>query len=291
MQLINPVAIQPFGSIANILFLRDIFKNNKRVYLAALGDDFSWVRACMRGKFNYSALDRLRLGTLVEYRYSLRYLYGLGYRKLDRFVKKRCSAIIPGLLDYYLAHEGEQRVCEVIRLPIDDELFVAPTAAGKKIKIFHGWQVGKENKKGNDILDAAARRIVQEFGVNSVEYTVAQNLPYSEYIRLFRDCDIFLDQVFSYDRGVNGALGMALGKVVFSGFERVERHQKARQVQIKQIGVNAIPDTDAIIACLRELIEDRELMASIKKQAYDFASMEYRSSRVVDKYINLWNSA
>ncbi|WP_235445898.1 hypothetical protein, partial [Gulbenkiania mobilis] len=67
------------------------------------------------------------------------------------------------------------------------------------MKIFHGWQAGKENRKGNDILDKAVKEAAVRVGSGKIAYVIAKNLPFDVYVKQFLDCDIFLDQIYSYD--------------------------------------------------------------------------------------------
>ena len=221
-QFINPVAIPSLGALGNFLLFRHFKKRSNIVSLCALGDDFNWVMSCLKGVYKYSALDRLFKGGVkgfLKYAYSLKYIASPFFVLLDFYVVKKSNCIVPGLTDYQLAYENKSRVLNKIPLPIDCTNSGAPTVAKYPIKIFHGWQVGKEAKKGNDLLHAAAERCVSYFGSEYVVYEVVGGLPYAEYIKRFNDSDIFLDQVFSYDCGVNALLAMACGKVVFSGFE------------------------------------------------------------------------
>ncbi|WP_200906577.1 hypothetical protein, partial [Gulbenkiania mobilis] len=114
VQLINPVTLEPLGALANILFINYLSRKNKKLFLCALGDDYSWVSACLEGRYKYSPLDRISIKTLINYRYSLRYVYGFFYRSLDKYVKKKCSAIIPGLLDYKMAHADCHKLTDLI---------------------------------------------------------------------------------------------------------------------------------------------------------------------------------
>ena len=43
VQLINPIALTGYGSIANYIMIRYVCKHNKKVFLSVLGDDFYTV--------------------------------------------------------------------------------------------------------------------------------------------------------------------------------------------------------------------------------------------------------
>ncbi len=288
VQIINPVAIEPFGALGNFFFLSNIFKNNKNVYLCALGDDCRWVDACLNNKYKYSALDNLSLRTVAKYSYSLRYKYGFLYRYLQHYVEKKVNAIIPGLVDYELAYRGVRKTSKIIRIALPKNILSisaqVPKLGNAKIVVFHGWQTGRELKKGNYIFDQAMKMILKKYGHEVIEYNVVKSVTYNEYIKIIEDSDIFLDQVYSYDRGVNALLGMAFGCAVFSGFEVDSKPIEDQDA----IGVNAIPDVDEVYKSISYLIDNREQLERIKQNAIRFVRGNHDPEFIANEYLHLW---
>lgn len=284
VQFINSVAIPSLGAIGNFLLFRYFRKRADVVSLCALGDDLHWVLACLKKKFKYSALDRLFQGGVkgfLKYSYSLKYIVSPMFVLLDLYAVGKSNVIIPGLTDYELAYSKNKKNSGKVPLPIDRKSMVRPKLTNYPVKIFHGWQIGKEAKKGNDILHAAALRCVAECGEELVHYEVVGGLPYAEYIKKFNDADLFLDQVFSYDCGVNALLAMASGKVVFSGFES----------SVSEIGINSTPSVTEIFDLLVSLVGDLERINTIKKSAYEYVLKVHESSLIADKYLEVWGYA
>lgn len=286
VQIINTVPLDCFGSIASYLFIRNLKQNNKKIFLCALGDDYRWVKACLHNKFKYSALSNLTAKTLYKYIYSLKYVYGLFFKKLHLYVEKECDGIIPGLTDYAIAYEGVDKVTPIIPLPLPKRLFdeansmdVNVQASSSRITIFHGWQVGRELKKGNFLLDEAVNKILQSNLAEKIDYQIVKSVPFDEYITRIKNADIFLDQTYSYDRGMNAIFGMAYSSVVFSGFE-YEKNQ--------YIGVSVEPDADSIEKELIRLIDDPVLMERIKNNARDYALKRHNPEKVMRTYLNVW---
>lgn len=122
VQLINPVAIESFGAIANFLFIFQLYLNNKNIYLCALGDDLNWVFHNLLKREKYSALTNLKWNNFSNYLFSLRYIFIPPFLALNIFVKLISKKIIPGLVDYYMPYKKNKKVCEVIPLPLDVEL-------------------------------------------------------------------------------------------------------------------------------------------------------------------------
>lgn len=289
VQIINPAPLQDFGIISNYLFLRFLFKNNKKVFLCALGEDYYWVKSCLEKKFRYSALDNFNQVNKKKYKYSLKHLTKK-FKYLNDFCIRHCNAVIPGLYDYFVAYEWSEKCVQTIPLPIDSKrVAVEPidiNGTGRLI-IFHGWQGGKELKKGNYIFDNVMNRIVDKYN-EKVEYRIVRDVPYSKYIELFSDCHIFLDQCYSYDKGVNALLGMAAGKVVFSGAEVEALDYYNFNFVDESPLINAEPNEALLFNQIEGLILERTRVHKISKAAIQFVENNHLSSDVLDKYLKVW---
>lgn len=281
-QIINPVAIPALGAIGNLLLIRYLRKNTSMLSLCALGDDCTWVSACLKGQYKYSPMDRLKKGGVMRifsYLYSIKYIYSPLYFLLDKYARSQADIIVPGLIDYELAYENESKLLQKRALPIADEYFKRPNNSVYPLNIFHAWQKGKDLRKGNDILDKVIQRYIKEHNNLKINYEVISDLTYDEYLLKYKDADIILDQIFSYDCGVTGVLGMAGGKVVFSGFE----------VGHFKFGINATPDEEKLYSDFVKLINSLEMVDTIKKNAYEYACLNHKASIVADEYMRAWN--
>lgn len=288
VQLINPIFLSDFGSIVNYMVFNYIKKNNKKVFLSALGDDYYWVNYCLKNNYKYSIFDRLNFRNIATYLYSLKYVYGVFYPLLNRHIAKEANAIIPGVYDYYAPYRVFKHCTEVVPLIVNNNISKSITpsyTSGQKINIFHGWQPGKEVRKGNDIFDNVAKRIVKEFG-SKVSYEIVSGLPYSEYIKKFNDSHIFLDQCYSQGMGVNALLGMEAGKVVFSGFERPL--QESLNLNYKPL-INAIPDEDYLYNEIVKLIDNPSLINEYSRNAKKFIETFHSPKYVLKKYYAIWS--
>lgn len=281
VQLINPVAISSLGALGNLLLIKYLRKRSTCLSLCALGDDYKWVSACLNKKYKYSALDSVKGNGLrgkFSRVYSLKYIYSPLYFLLDWYTRKKVNIIIPGLLDYKLAHDDDEKTTGIINLPLSELGFRQPVKSKYPLRIFHAWQKGKDLRKGNDVLDKMIYRYISEYGNSKIEYEIVSGVTYDEYLKKYIDSDIILDQIYSYDCGVTGALGMAGGKVVFSGFEigHFER------------GINATPDEDELYKNFVKIIDSIELVDLIKNNAYEYADRNHRASSVAEQYLNFW---
>lgn len=281
IQIINPVVIPSLGALGNVLLIRYLRRRAPVLSLCALGDDYHWVKACLDKKFKYSAMDRVKgngLQGVLSYMYSLKYVFSPLYYLLDRYACSKVDMIIPGLLDYQLAYADDKKLTSIINLPLSELGFKEPVSSKYPLKVFHAWQKGKEYRKGNDVLDRVVRRYISEYGNSKLDYEIISEVTYDEYLKKYIESDIVLDQIYSYDCGVTGALGMAAGKVVFSGFE----------IGHFETGINATPDEDRLYKDLVKIVESLALVDTIKNNAYKYAIENYRASIVADKYLYFW---
>lgn len=285
IQLMNTIPIEEFGSIASYLFIKQLLKQNPnaQLFLVAAGDDYEWVSKNLKDNVK-SYFVNLNLKTLKYYLFSLRYIYGFYFKKLHTFILKNSNGIIPIIYDYYRCYQDNPKCKDIIPIGLSSDKFIAPTEVlNYPIKIFHGWQKGKDLRKGNILLHEAALKLQHEFGFDKIEYNMVQSVPYSKYITLYSDCDIFLDQCYSFGRGVNGCLGMAKGKIVVSGFE-LEKGLPNNE----KIGVNAKPNIEYLYQELKKIVNNQKQLLQMKNNSYRYATQNYLIQNVANKYLKVW---
>lgn len=113
-------------------------------------------------------------------------------------------------------------------------------------------------------------------------------------MKLFDECDIVFDQVYSYDTGVNALIAMANGKVVFSGFENCQKLKLNRDSDlyldnIKCYGVNATDNPDSIYNCLLFLFENQAIVNDIKLNSLNRIIENHDCRKVSLEYLKVWN--
>lgn len=286
VQLINPLFLTDYGSIVNLITFLYLRNNNEKIFLSALGDDYYWVKYCLNQNFEYSIFDRLNLRTLKNYSHSLQYVYGFLNPFLNRYIVKNSRAVIPGLYDYYAAYKDMHKCTEIVPIiiPVVDRKPIKHSTQFP-IKIFHGWQQGREITKGNDIFDIALQKLKKNYE-HRIEYKIVSGLPYDEYIKSFDDSQIFIDQCYSQDCGVNALLGMKDGKVVFGGFERdVKNYYKVKDDPM----INSIPDANQIYEDLESLVLNPLEIQQYSLRAISFIKEFHSENYVLNKYQKIWN--
>jgi len=291
IQLINPVALSGFGSIPNLILLRFLSKQNSKIFLCALGDDYYWVKECFKSDNKYEALKKINLFNFYKQPYSTKYTHGFFYKFLNNYAIGISEKIIPGLYDYKRVYSWSTKCTKLVPLPINAEKIGSTLKIknNEKIVIFHGWQTGKELRKGNDLFDRVVKRLLLKYP-NRISYKIVSNVTYEEYLKTFSSAHIALDQCYSYDKGMNGLLYMAAGKVAFTGMET--ETLKSYPVQSSdQIGVNTKKDEEYLYRELENLILNPDKIETISRSAIDFVQQNHSSEIVMEAYMKIWTSA
>lgn len=289
VQLINPVALSGFGSISNYLLLRYLKKLNTKIFLCCLGDDYYWVKNNMHTDTKYKALKNLNFSKILRNSFSTKYTHGLFYKHLNNYAINISEKIIPGVYDYKRVYEWSPKCTTLIPIPISKYKIKNPIIFNyrEKIKIFHGWQMNKENKKGNDIFDRVVKKLLLIYP-EKIEYVTVKNVSYEDYINMFSSSHIAYDQCFSYDKGVNGLLLMASGIVTFTGLEIDAIKEYPIQKFNIPIGINATFNEDYLFLKLKELIENPSMIELISKNAIEFVKLNHEATYIANLYLKIW---
>lgn len=289
VQIVNPVMFADWGSIPNLIILRYLKKHNEKIFLSVLGFDYYEIKYD-RIHNNTSGIFTHRLKDFILPSHMWMYKYCLFYRVLNDYAVHISSKIIPGLYPYKMSYEWTGKTTQVIPFPIKDSQIGDPITidANSPIIIFHGWQKGKEAYKGNDVFDRVIRRVIDTYK-DKVDYKIVQNVPYEEYVRMYNSCHIFIDQLYYCDKGMNGALGMAKGKVVFSGFSN-DALNAYPQYDGNVVGIHANNDEEYLYQKFCELIEFPHRIEEISRSAIDFVRNNHSSHLVAKMYINEWSN-
>lgn len=287
VQVINPICLSGYGSIVNYFFFKFLIRNNKKIFLCCLGDDYVWVKGSLNNKNFKSMFYFFKFSRIEQFFHPFKYTHGFFYKELNKLVLSNSQNYIPGLYDYYHYYQVYNKCTPIIPVPIEEVELVQPlNFNGYPIKIFHGWQPNKEYRKGNYLFDEAVKKIIKKYP-NKVEYMVVGGIPYAEYIKSFNDSHIFLDQCMSMDQGVNALIAMAAGKVVFSGIcSELINYYNLDDSTLPVI--NSKPDVEYLFSKIEEVILNPDLISKYSNNAIKFISANHSMNKVADSYIQVW---
>ncbi len=289
VQIINPVIFSGWGAVANIIILSFLKKNNKKIFLSVMGFDYYQMK-WFETNFNPSGYYSSSFSHFIRPDFAFKYRYCLFYKALNDYAIRISERIIPGLLEYKFCYDWTGKTTNIIPFPISKMKIGTPISMKDKsrIVIFHGWQRGKERFKGNDVFDRVIKKIVVKYG-DKVKYLVVQKVPYNEYVTMFNDSHIFIDQLYTLDKGMNGLLGMASGKVVFSGLTE-ESLMSYPFYGGEEIGVPIAVDENLLFEKFCWIIDHPQIIERISQNAIDFVLKNHETSKVVQMYIDVWNN-
>jgi len=285
VQLINEDAFAVYPE-DEMRFYQRIFRQNKAVFLSACGEDTHVIRYYKDGGMRYSILNPFEEIDALEKEAAFSYKYlKPEYEKLHDFVLGQVQAVIPSDLDYAIPYAKHPKVVPMIPNPVNvDKIQFKPVKISNKINIFFGINRLSFYKKGSHIVLRVLKKIEETFS-DRVKVVYAENMPYSQYIRLYDEAHILIDQLYSYDQGFNALEAMAAGKCVITGAEKEFYEYYDLD---KPVAVNSLPDEHDLYQKLVNLIEHKEKIEEIGKNARIFVEQHHHYVRVAEQYLETW---
>ena len=138
--------------------------------------------------------------------------------------------------------------------------------------------------KGVEYVLNALGQIQEKFG-ERVDIRIVEKIPYEEYVKLFSESNIFIDQACSYSYGMNALLGLGHSKVVLSGNEPIVNELLGDECPVQ----NILPDATDIFMKLSLLIENPERIAVVGAKGHAFAKRVHDHVVVAKRYISIWD--
>lgn len=286
VQLINESSLKTTPKL-EIWLLKKIIRANKKLFLLSCGTDHTSVKYALNKNLKYSILTPMHQDPNLKanYQFILNYL-SKSHLKLHEFLYEHINGVISTDLDYHLPLVGHDKYLGMIPDPVNIEIVkYEPLKITDKISIFHGINTNNYIKKGNIFFEEALSIIEQKYA-NKVEITVVKDLPYDEYIELYNNAHILLDQVYSFDQGYNALEAMSKGKVVFTGAE--SEWLDFYKIGEDTVAINAVPDVEQIVAKLEWLILNPDKILEISKNARAFIEKEHDYLKIAQEYIKKW---
>lgn len=282
VQLINSNAIETYPFFSKFL-LKRLFRQNKKSFLLVCGEDTPIIDFLLKDEVKYSILTPLLQNKKLapNYHFSLKYTRK-NYRNLYEFISKKVIRIMVSDLDYKLPLPDKILIPNPVNI---DKISFEPIVISQKIIIFAGKNNSSAIKKGTAFFEEALLIILKKYGPR-VGIIKVEDAPYNEYITLYNQAHILLDQVYGYDQGYNALEAMAKGKVVFTGAEsEFTEHYNLTE----RVCVNALPDVDYLVNELSFLIENPDEITAIGKRARAFIEKEHHYIKIAQKYLDTWN--
>ena len=286
VQLINESVVKSYPNL-EIRFLKKVMKQNDKLFLLSCGTDYTSVKYANDKKLKYSILTPHHENNLQkEYQFVMYYL-SKSHFKLHSFIFNTMNGVIASDIDYHIPLLEHKKYLGMSPNPINmDIIKYSPLVINEKINIFHGINSSNTIKKGGTIIEEALKIIAKKYP-DKVAVRSSCDIPYHEYIKIYDDAHILMDQTYSYDQGYNALEAMAKGKVVFTGAEK--EWLSYYNLQEDTVAINALPDASAIVKKLEWLILNPEKLLEISKNARTFIEREHDYITSAKQYLQYWS--
>jgi len=287
VQFINETPIQTFAWLEKLI-LKKLIKQNKKVFLLSCGADHVSVKFAKQGKLRYSIFDVFSENKTLEkyFKHPLRYLKP-EIQKISDFLYKNINGVIASDFDYVLPLQKNPKFLGLIPNPINiNSLNYEKICIKDKIIIFLGINKNSYLKKGIPYFEKALEIIKGKYQ-NKIDVFITENLPYCQYINIYNNCHILLDQIYAYDQGYNALEAMAKGKVVFTGAEK--EFLEYYNLTEDEVAINTLPNVDYLVKKISFLIENPRKIYEISENAKSFIKQKHKHIIIAKKYLETWN--
>lgn len=193
----------------------------------------------------------------------------------------------------YEYHQGIQRRLGPEKaayggIPIQTELFrpvELPESPGR-VRLFLGRDRNRMLEKGSDLLEVAAKRIVEKYP-NRAELVIVENRPYSEFTELLRSAHVVLDQIYSYTPATTALMAMAYGLNVVSGGEP-EFYSFIGEQENHPV-INAPIEFEPLCSTLEQVVLHPEEIRARGLKSREFVVKHNDSRIVARRFLDFWN--
>ena len=270
-------------------------KHNRSVFYTALGTDSGFVQECLDpatplryndfrifGEKSPHAVDQ----PLIESEW-------LSPQNVDFFqhVISNVDGAMTCLWEYDVAMQRFLPHEKILpgAIPIDTKSIQAvemPDRVGK-VRLFLGRHRDRILLKGTDVLEAAARTVVDRYP-GKAELVLVENRPYNEYIELLRSAHVVLDQIYSYTPATNALLAMAMGLNTVSG-GAPEYYRHIGEETLRPV-IHVEPDYESVYKALEETVLHPELIRPRGKQGRELVEKHNACEKVAADNVAFWRS-
>lgn len=272
----------------NKIFFKYLKAHNKKIYLGAFGDDYYYQDLCVSGGLKYSPFDNLKKGD--AYTKDV-FVLTSELKKFNDYLANEVDGIVAGCYDYYKGYQngGFSAKLRMIPFPINIDKFnfiEKERSESSKIYFFIGVQQRRSSWKGTDVFVEKLQELADS-NPDMVDVTIASDVPYEEYVKMYSNCDIMVDQLYFYSPAMNALTAMLHGKVVISGGES-EMYQILGEKELFPI-INFNPKDDIGQQFLEVLKIKKEEIVRRKEEGVKFVQKHHHYVEVAKKYVEFWS--
>ena len=293
VQLINPMFLE-LKATRILPVYRFLRRHNKKVFLGAFGMDYYWVSTCVNEKplrysdFNIGSQLRTNSDALSEREDWL----SSDKEILNRTIAQDCDGIVAGLYEYWVCYQKPfPEKTTFIPYPIriqKKESVRRVMKDGEPIRLFIGINRTRSEYKGTDIMLRAAQDVVSKYP-DKIELSIAENIPFHQYVDMMEGSDAILDQLYSYTPSMNSLEAMSHGIVCIGGGE-LENYDILGETELRPI-VNVEPTYESVYDNLERLALHPEQLERLKQQSVTYIERHHDYLKVARQYEKLYEQA
>lgn len=290
VQLINPLFFEVKAERIFPIY-RYLRKHNKRIVLGAFGMDYYWVHTnCTTMPLRYSDFNmgkelRTNIDAVKEKEDWINTKKG----QLNKLIANDCDGIVAGLYEYMVCYEPIfPNKTVFIPFPIVPKaVSLQKKNINEPVKLFIGISKSRSEYKGTDIMLRAAEAVKAEYP-DKVELSIANGIPFAEYVKLMNGADAILDQLYSYTPSMNPLEAMARGIICVGGGEP-ENYEILNETSLHPI-INVLPNYESCVSQLRQLVLHPEQIDELKAQSIAYIAKHHDYIKVAKQYEKLYKS-
>lgn len=286
VQLINPMFFELKAE--RILPIYKFIRNhNKKIVLGAFGMDYYWVhenitRMPLRySDFNFGKTIRNDTVAMRDINDWIDTPKG----ELNKYIANDCDGIVTGLYEYQVTYQP-LFPNKTIFIPFPIVSKEPINFACKDVcKVFVGISKNRSVYKGTDIMLEAAKAIKAKYP-DKMELSIANGIPFNEYVKLLNGADAICDQLYSYTPAMNALEAMSRGIIVIGGGEP-ENYEILQDNDLKPI-INVMPNYESVCRGIEYLVLHPDIVALLKRQSMEYIQRYHDYIKVAQKYIDFY---
>lgn len=271
-----------------------IKRRNKSLFLTAMSDDIAYHSMLSKNnsplRYNEWYVDgkpsRHHLANTEQWQN----WHNPALIDYQKFAFDNIDGAVSALYEYHLGIESYLGKAKTAYggIPIVMERFpqIELTENPKKIKLFLGRDRTRLLFKGTDLLEMAARTVVERYP-DKAELTIVENRPFNEFIELMKSSHVVLDQIYSYTPATTALMAMAYGLNVVSGAEP-EYYEFIGERENKPI-INAPIEIEGLVHTLEQIVLNPHHIRERGIRSREFVEKHNDSKVVAQRYLEFWN--
>lgn len=209
-------------------------------------------------------------------------------RDLNNYFYGRMKGAVTALYEYHLA---AQRVFPADKIayggiPIDvDNIEFKVTENPERVRIFLARDHRRKREKGSDLLEIAARNVVERHP-DKAEFVLVENVSRDLYMKTMTSCHLLLDQMYSYTPATMALEGMASGLTVITGAEKEFYDFIGEKDNFPML--NSPIALEPLEKCIEELVMKPGNLIERGKRGREFVVKHNHMDKVAGRFLNFW---